>query len=116
MIGVSTVLYDLSGSVVINNSYINKKNNVVLSRRVSSVKTLDGGSFVSDFGHSETDDDIVYELSNLPKIYIDKLKDIVKLHSLLILTTPDGAFRCSMKRLTLNGGTLTLVFAIRGIA
>ena len=116
MIGITTVLYDLLGVAIIPDKYMVRNNNVTLSRRVSSVKTLDGGSFVSDFGHSETDDDLIFEISNLPKSEVDKLKNIIKLHSLLIVTTPEGAFSCNFKRFTLVSNVITLTFVVRGVA
>lgn len=116
MIGISTRLYDPEGFVLLQVADISNNDDVSLSRRVSSVKTLDGGSYTSDFGYAQTDDDIVVTLPNVSLDISDKLSNMLKLHSKLVVSTSRGAFECISKTLVQRSGDLTMTFAVIGTA
>ena len=116
MIGISTVVFDLEGFIVIPSHKLKGDNEIMLSRRVSSTKTLDGGVFVSDFGYAPTDDNISVVAIGVPLDDIRKLKDIIKLHSLLRITTKEGAFICVMQTMHHQNNELTIELLKKGIA
>ncbi len=90
MIGISTPTFDLEGFLVISlrpgSSFEN------LSRRVSSVKTLDGGTEIIDSGFSESDTlfSVVVDTINLDDV--NKLKRLMKTYPILHFATAQGYF------------------------
>lgn len=61
-------------------------------RRVSRVKTLDGGVAVSDRGHSEGDRTIEYRWRPISKAHNDAVSRMVKLYPLVNVSNADGVF------------------------
>lgn len=116
MIGISTKLFDLEGFVIFPTSSLQAEDDVVMSRRVSATKTLDGGSFVSDFGYSVTDDVIAVTIPKILEADFLKLKNIIELHSAIVVTSDRGAFACVPTTLTLANGTAVLGLVVSGVA
>lgn len=98
MIGISTKLFDLNGFDVFSRKEVVELATKV-ERRVSTTPTLDGGSYVSDGGYSDSDKFFTFKVKNLSKIRFDNLIQIAKLHSRINLCTDEGAFECVIKQI-----------------
>ena len=98
MIGLSTQLFDLDGFDVFKSNEVTELNTKV-ERRVSTTPTLDGGSYVSDQGYSDSDKTFNFKVRYLSKSRFDNLVQIAKLHSRVYLCTSEGAFECVIKQI-----------------
>lgn len=98
MIGLSTKLYDLNGFDVFTRHELSELDTKI-DRRVTTTKTLDGGSYVSDGGYSDSDKTFVFKLRGLSKKRFNNLVQIAKLHSRIFLATEEGAFECVIKQI-----------------
>jgi len=116
MIGISTRLYDLDGSVEIPMSNLETKTNASGSRRVSKSKTLDGGVFVSDFGYSAADEDMYVVTIGLSKLCVEKLFHILKYHSEVVVATDGGVFLGVISKILQNNNKTTISITISGVA
>ena len=112
MIGISTVLFDLNGHVELLNANILNPNTVQMTRRVNKTKTLDGGVFVSDFGYNASDENIEVVAHSLSKEVVELLKNILRFHSRLILTTVDGAFYCILSNIRHFNNETNMLFVL----
>ena len=112
MIGISTLLFDLNGFLIIPTANVAQGSDVNMARRSSTVKTLDGGVFVSDFGYSETDDELLVILTGLLEVDADKLKYMLKTHSKYRVSTVNGMFSATINSLKQVDGTITIKFFI----
>ena len=115
MIGISTQLFDLEGSEVFVGSSISGLDSKV-TRRVLSTATLDGGSYVSDQGYSDSDRRLNFEVLYLPQERVDNMIRIAKVHSIVFVCTEEGAFLGTISQIYYRGGRLYLNFIIRGAA
>lgn len=116
MIGISTQLFDVEGSLIIPNSKIRNIVNIEKSRRASSVKTLDGSSYALDFGYSETDNDINLEFINLTENEQYIINRIIEIHSKVYICSTKGAFLCIFKKLRVINESSKLNLIVVGTA
>jgi len=116
MIGISTKLYDLAGFDTFKSSDIVEFDSKI-ERRVSTTPTLDGGSYVSDGGYSDSDKIFNFKVKNLSKARYDNLIYIAKYHSRIYLCTEEGAFECVIKSISkLSNGDASLNIIVVGAA
>lgn len=115
MIGISTVLFDIDGAFTFNNNQLNSEELTTanVTRRISKVKTLDGGVYIDDSGYVAGDTDINISALNMSQTLYKKLKDIFIYHGLVIITSIEGNFLCVPQTINLRSGTAVMVFATK---
>ena len=115
MIGICTRLFDLDGAIILADPDLRSTNVDNFSRRVSRVATLDGGAAVSDFGYTAADRTFTVAFSVRHAAAII-LGDLMKLHSLFVLSTREGAFFAAGNSYTITGGLVVATFLITDTA
>jgi len=107
MIALSALTFDINGNqafqTVSPNSQL--KN---LSRRVSRRATLDGNASIEDNGFSHSDRTFIIVLKNAEKASVDKLTELFKTYSLLLLSTDEGAFEVAPDTLSQKNDEVTI--------
>ena len=78
-----------------------------LSRRVSRVSTLDGGSVVTDSGYTDTDRTLVI-VAEVTEAQDAMLETMIKNFALLTVSTRAGCFACAPGDFTLGDGEVRL--------
>lgn len=111
MIGLSTLVYDLNGYMILKESPDTIFPNT--TRRVNRSATLDGNSIISDFGHSVSDGTYIIKLRDLIKADRDKLKNIVESYSLLRLSTKQGCMLGVIKSLDVEATPVEILFLVQ---
>lgn len=114
-VGLSTKLFDLDGFLLFRNNLLNQ-GALDISRRVSSSATLDGGSFVSDNGYSDSDRTFTINVVGLTESEIGNIARLVKLHSRFFLCHREGAFEVIVKSANYARGVLRLSLLTVGAA
>lgn len=90
LIGIAARSYDPLGALLL--PYRDGTVLGDLSRRVSRVRTLDGGVAVTNRGHSPGDRTLVISLEDQPMDVIDQVRRVVRLHAFVTVSIPDGCF------------------------
>ena len=111
MIGISTLIYDLDGHMVLNESPKSIIPNI--TRRVSRTATLDGKAIISDLGHSVSDGTYIIKTFNLSKSDRDKLKALVESYSLVRMSTRQGCLLGVIKSLNVEDNPMEFVFFVQ---
>jgi len=115
MIGISTKLFDLDGVDVFFDKDIKDLSNKV-DRRVSTTATLDGGSYVSDQGYSDSDKQLNFKILNISKVRYENLVRIAKLHSRVYVCMSEGAFECVIKQIYISNAEVSINIIVVGVA
>jgi len=115
VIGISTRIFDVFGYDTFQPHEINSLMDKT-HRRVSSVATLDGSSYVSDQGYSATDKQFVLSLVELSQDRVDNLIRIAKNHSRIVVSTSTGVYEGIMKEIYYLHGKLNIQIVIVGEA
>ncbi|WP_301585021.1 hypothetical protein [Halomonas alkaliantarctica] len=89
-IGLAARGYDPSGALLLPHRDGSTLGDI--SRRVSRVRTLDGGVSVTNRGHSPGDRTITLSFSGMPHALVEQARRMVRLHSFVTVSTPDGCF------------------------
>lgn len=113
--GLSTLTYDLDGALLLQADKVGSTENMV-SRRVVSNATLDGGSFVSDLGYSPSDRLFDLSIPDLTSDEVENIKRLFRLHSRFTLITREGAFLVNAKHVNYLDGNVLLSFLSIGEA
>ena len=114
MIGISTKLFDLNGSHTFQSGTTSEIDSKI-TRRVSTTKTLDGGSYVSDGGYSDSDKVINFKVFDLDEDTINKLNNIAKNHSRIYVCLRSGAYEGTIKQIyTIDGATNFNIIVVGG--
>jgi hypothetical protein len=102
IIGISSYLFDPLGArtFVLNMGQTQLQN---LERRVSRVKTLDGGVFVSDLGFSDGDRTFALAVPLHVKADYDFFQRLLSLYPRVVVSTEDGAFDCYVQSVAVEG-------------
>lgn len=111
MIGISTKIFDLDGNDIFVDKDIASFSNDT-TRRVTSTPTLDGSSFVSDGGYTDTDKIISFKLLNLSKERVDNLIRIAKYHSRIYVCSNEGAFEGVFKKIGYLSGVVSILITV----
>lgn len=111
MIAISTLVYDLSGHIVLNESPKSIIPNI--TRRVSRTATLDGKSSVYDLGSSVSDGTYIIRVFNLSIADRDKIKLLAQSYSLVRLSTRQGCMLGVIKSLNVEDNPLEFVFLVK---
>lgn len=115
MIGISTKIFDFEGADIFFDVDIQDLNNKI-QRRVASTPTLDGGSYVSDQGYSDSDKLLSFKISNLTRARAENLIRIAKYHSRIIVTMNEGAFEGIIHQIYYLQGELVVNITVVGVA
>lgn len=109
MVTLSTLVYDLLGHIVLREQPASDTENV--SRRVSRVKTMDGGAVSNDGGYSAGDETFVIRWNPRDKDEYRKVQRLVMMYPQLRVSHERGVFLASPQSLAMRGktGVLTLL-------
>ena len=112
MIGIGTKLFDIDGSFAFQNNQmaLNDINTATAKRRLSKVKTLDGGVFIDDSGYAVGDNDINVTVVNPSESLYQKLKNIFVYHGYVYITSIDGNFLCVPSDISMKNGNAVMTF------
>lgn len=109
MIGISTQTYDLNGTRIFQQADIETEaSNRTLSRRVTRVATLDGGSVLSDSGAAHGDREILVVEPRADEEAVAWAAYIVENYELVTVAMRDGAFSGCPETYRVNGGSLEI--------
>ncbi len=112
MIGISTPTYDAEGSILLKDIE-GDSDKAPSSRRVTRTATINGESEIEDMGMSHSDRTFMIRARGLSKTEFDRLKLLVELYPLLIITTEEGAFKGAPERIHINNGVMTLRILVK---
>lgn len=108
MISISTIDYDLAGSIAFDSHQDFRDNRA----RVNRQKTLDGGAFINHSGFS--DGDMTFNINQ--KITEDQaaiIWYIFQSYTFLHIATGDGFFKGVIESLKINNGIMACVVLIQ---
>ncbi len=90
--------YDPSGYIELQ--VLDESSFVETTRRVSRVKTLDGGAVISDGGFSDSDRTIVLRWKPTSAAVDSEIERLAQTYPLLTISTRRGVFRAAPERYT----------------
>lgn len=90
LMGIAARSYDPQGALMV--PWVEGTETGSINRRVSRVRTLDGGVAVTNRGYSAGDRTVTVSFDGLPRTLIDQARRLVRLHARVTLTIPDGAY------------------------
>jgi len=110
MIALSTPTFDLSGSVILQESPGSALSEV--SRRNNRIATLNGGSVLNDAGYSASDRTfrVIWRVRN--KAELASVQRLVKLYAIITVATVDGVFNAAPERVDVRDGDGQLTLLI----
>lgn len=110
MISISSVIQNVTGAVVINESLTSAfKTNTA---RVSRVTTLDGGSVITHSGYSDGDRTLsVY--ARISEAQANILWNIFRNETFVLVSIPDGLYYATIQRLRTDNGNLSMTILIK---
>jgi len=93
LVSLCALLYDYAGDFILNLD-MQKSDLSVMVRRVSRTATLDGGAMIVDNGYTASDATfkLVPQAATQSEALKNAIYQLVKLHSSLTLSTPDGCY------------------------
>lgn len=111
VIGIANDSQDENGNAILKPEEISSYGG---ERRVSRIKTLDGGTVVNDGGFAQGDRTITLAIP-----YTDLLRDLLwnlfKTASYIVITTEEGAFRCTFQGMSVSNGQINITIWVREI-
>jgi len=111
MIAISTLIYNLNGHIVLNESPKSVIPNI--TRRVNRAATLDGKAAISDLGHSVSDGTYIIKVFGVSPETRNKLKAIVESYSLVRLSTRQGCMLGVIKSINVEDEPMEFVFLVQ---
>lgn len=90
VIGLAARTYDPEGAMLIPWRAGTEIDSI--TRRVSRVRTLDGGVSVTNRGHSPADRTVVISLMGQPLAMIERARRLLRLHGHITVSIRDGCF------------------------
>jgi nucleoside-diphosphate-sugar epimerase len=108
-IGISSAVYLEDGAVIITPRPDSDLR--ALSRRISRVKTLDGGVVVTDSGYAHGDRDFIINISATKTLW-DALKAIHEVTTLVYISNEEGVFSACWDSLKDAGDIISMKFII----
>jgi hypothetical protein len=110
MIGLSTLTYDLSGYLVLQEDI--STDTPLFSRRVTRTAVLNGLGELTDLGFSESDGTFYLSFSNIDAAGIDTLEYLIKNYSKLRLSSKGGCFEGVLSLVDTNNLPVSATFLI----
>lgn len=110
MINISTLEFDPKGTVdgkILLGSKLDER-----KKRISKTATLDGNVAIVDFGFSESDRELYFNLS-LEKIAFDKLERIARIYEQVLISCYKGLFLGHIVSLNTNNDVVILRFYVK---
>lgn len=114
MIGLSTREYHPSGALLISELNNGTKTRD-FTRRVSKVKTLDGGVSVTDFGYAVGDRTMTVAFRTDQALF-DLLVLLGQLTGSFVMTNADGAYSVYLTDFSFVNGIVTIQLTVEGLA
>ena len=110
MLALAAPIFDQHG-VLILHSVTHDSLRPEVVRRVSKVKTLDGGVSIHDTGHSYADVTLTIDMPYLTKTEVERLEYFVRRYPLVRVSVFWGVLLCVPERFTntVPGGQLVLL-------
>lgn len=109
MISISAPSFDPIGNIIIQPLDASELEDI--ERRVSRIKTLDGGAVANDTGHSVADRTL-----NVTWRYtaadFELMKRFVQLYPRLLVSTPEAVFSAIPQRLTKRAGEASITLLV----
>ena len=100
-VGLSTLTFDLDGHVEIDAMESSDVDSI--ERRITRVKTLDGGVSVRDGGYADGDRTVAISWLIRDAKQFDAVQYLVKHYSQLRLSMRSGCYLCAPRRLSRSG-------------
>ena len=99
MIALSTKTLRIDGNFIFNDNNLGYND---IERRVSRVKTLDEGIYITDSGASVGDKNIFITINNPSLSLINILSGMAADHSEYVVVTVNGAYNATLNKLTIE--------------
>ena len=109
-ITLSTLTYDIDGFITLNADQSSSFGDI--TRRVTVVKTLDGGVAVNDGGLSHGDRSAIITWKSRSPSFEQNIERIVEAYSRLYMSSPSGFFEVAPTSYTQSGATSVLNLSI----
>lgn len=114
MIGLSTKEYHPSGALLLA-EISNSTKTRDFTRRISKVKTLDGGVAVTDFGYAVGDRTMTVAVRTDQALF-ELLVMLGQLTGSFVLTNEDGAYSVYLTDFSFVNGIVTIQLTVEGLA
>lgn len=112
IVGINASSFDPLGSVELD-LLVDQSNFGEVRRRANRIATLDGGAVFNDFGYTHADRTIslVWRPESLAQK--ERIERLVRLYSDLIVSVPDGVYRCAPEAMTSTNDQSTLTLLVK---
>lgn len=110
MIGISKITSDAAGAVVFK--LLPDSNLEAYERRVSRIKTLDGGCVITDSGYSDSDRTIRAIVRYDEQKYCT-IKTIFQNNAIVNIALRDGLYSGAMQSLSINENTIRVTVLVK---
>ena len=114
LVSLSTELFDIDGDFVFD-SVPDDTEMDNFTRRLSRIKTLDGGVAMNDFGYSPGDRTIILAVAGLDAAAIAVISRVIQQHKSFIVCGINGAFSSGISGVAYSGGVLKITCLISGV-
>lgn len=112
MIGISSLTFDLKGSIILR-GYEKSSTLIDLSRRITRTATLDGGVDIEDRGLSHGDRTLTVSIKNISKESAGTLKYLIENYAEVRVSTNEGCFLAVIKTHRIRSGDLNLKIFVK---
>ncbi|MEJ1390066.1 MAG: hypothetical protein RPU34_04100 [Candidatus Sedimenticola sp. (ex Thyasira tokunagai)] len=118
IVGIAAPYYDLDGALLLDERDVDLSTTRLedVTRRVTRTATLDGGSFTTDLGYSDSDRDIIITLKSPSESRIATVHNLLKNYSMVFLSLSDGCFNAVLSEFKQTGSNYTLTAKIKNRA
>ena len=114
-VGISTLVFDLSGHVLLQHVDETTSKTRDFRRRLTRTATLDTGAYIDDRGYYPGDRTIELAFNGNQSLF-ESLRYILQNYSSLSIMLPDGPFIGNMQRLSQDRGRIALTLLIESDA
>jgi len=109
MIGISTQVFDIDGSIIINED--SESNLGDSSARVSRTKTLDGGVYITHSGFTHGDRTFAIK-ADITESQAKTMLHIYRNYKLVNMSVKEGFFEVAIQSCNINNGELSMTILI----
>lgn len=109
LIGLAARSFDPEGALLLPEHGDNDTGS--LTRRVTRVRTLDGGVAITNRGYAAADRTLSISLVGLPEAMAERARRLLRLHGSLTITLADGAFTCTASEYSDRRRELTVLIS-----
>jgi hypothetical protein len=108
---LSSRVFDLDGFVALNVQADSQMFDKV--RRVSRSATLDGGAFITDFGYTDSDRTLTFNVNRLSRDDIVAVERLMRTYSEIGVSTYDGFYVGTMSGTSIRNGRMVLTILVK---